>query len=183
MSQRIQKIQQRHPATAQAEVGQLHRIHPTPAKALGRAGDVVALASDIQVLQSAYLVGKRKPVSELPRIWRWLARKAYQYTGWASDYGIESQAICTSRELADEMVVNGGPNWFVQELPINTPLPDETCKFRLMTFPGSDAVAVYDHRHAPFIAVPRKDVAELANVEKRLDELHESLEGKCARAL
>ena len=142
----------------------------------------MALARDIQVLPSAYFVGKRKPVSELPWIWRTLARFVYRRTGWASDYGIESQAICTSLEMAEELV-GDKPNWFIQELPINTPLPDETVKFKLMTFPRSTAVDAYEKRRAPFVAIPRKDIAQLAVVEDRLDKLQSCIEGKCAKAL
>jgi hypothetical protein len=142
----------------------------------------MALARDIEVLPSAFLVGKRKPISELPQPWRWLARKVYQYTGWASDYGIETQAICTSEEMADALIAKY-PNWFKQELPINTPLPDVTCKFRLMTFPKSDSPETYEKRRAPFVAIPRKDIVQLAKLENKLGELQDCIEGKCARPL
>lgn len=141
----------------------------------------MALARDIQVLPSAYFVGKRKPISDLPRLWRWLIRVVYWRTGWASDYGLESQAICTTREMAESLIAEN-PTWFVQELPVNTPLPDETCKFKLMTFPKSEAAKGYDKRRAAFFAVPRKEIEGLKNVETKLGELQECIEGKCVRA-
>lgn len=141
----------------------------------------MALASDVQILPSAYFVGKRKPISELPWLWRWLARMVYWHTGWASDYGVEGQAICTSREMAEELCSK--PNWFMQELPINTPLPDETCKFRLMTFPSSDAADGYRKRRAPFIALPERDLDKLVKVERELDQLQACIEkGECLKA-
>lgn len=147
----------------------------------------LALASDILELPSAYFVGKRKPLSELPWLWRWLIRLVYWKTGWASDYGLESQAIATSREMAEALCATH-PNWFMQELPVNTPLPDETCTFKLMTFPESDAAKGYEKRAAPFVAIPisehRKDLAGLKTVEDRLGQLEDLIiEGKTARAL
>jgi hypothetical protein len=142
----------------------------------------LAVASDIQVLPSAFFVGKRKPISELPRFWRWLARLVYWKTGWASDYGLESQAICTSEEMADALIAEH-PNWFKQELPINTPLPDETCTFKLMTFPKSEAANGYQNRQAPFVALPVNDLAGLEHIETKLEKLQNCIEGTCAKAV
>lgn len=158
---------------------------PTLVKELapeGAAEANLALASDILELPSAFLVGKRRHIDELPPFWRWLARKVYFRTGWASDYGLECQAICTTEEMADQLIAEH-PNWFKQELPINTPLPDEPCTFKLMTFPNSDAVEDYEKRRAPFVAVPSSDIENQARFESKLGELEECIEGKCVKAL
>lgn len=162
-----------------------HLRQPVRVKVLGRdEGREVnlALARDINILPSAYFVGKRKPLSDVPMPWRWLIRLAYWRTGWASDYGLESQAICTSEEMADALIAEH-PNWFKQELPINAPLPDETCTFKLMTFPKSEAANGYKKRLAPFVAVPARDLAGLRSVESKLDQLEERIEGTRARAV
>src|ERR1051325_9394764 len=176
-SRRIQKIQRRHPQIPLT--ADKAENHQRAAKGLVPAAlPKMALARDIEVLPSAYFVGKRKPISELPWLWRAVARFIYRQTGWASDHGIESQAICTSREMAEALCAKN-KNWFIQELPINIPLPDETVKFKLMTFPQSDAVKMYDRRRAPFVALPSGDVALL---DSKFDELEECIEGKCVRA-
>ncbi len=182
-SRRIQKIHERLPQpTTRQRVVARPVSHRREARASALAAHPkMALASEIQVLPSAFFVGKRKPISELPWLWRALARFVYRRTGWASDHGIESQAICTSREMAEALCAEN-KNWFIQELPINTPLPDETCKFKLMTFPRSDAVELYNDRRAPFVAVPSRDMMSLARLESKFDELEECIEGKCLRA-
>ena len=128
----------------------------------------LVLLREIEALDVLYYVGKRKPISELTPEQQEKVREAYRDTSWASDYGVEAQAVCTSKALADEMCREHGPNWFYHALPINTPLPDETVFFRAHVFPGSDAVAMYENLAGATKAVP---VAYLRMLEEEVERL------------
>lgn len=123
----------------------------------------MAIVHDIEILRSAFYVGRRRPLSDLAWWKRWLVRAVYFTVGWCTGDGIEAQAICTSRELAEQMASR--PGWFIHELPINTPLPDETCRYRLHVFPGSDANRRYEAFNLPLVAVNTNEV------ESKIDQI------------
>ncbi len=130
--------------------------------------DEMAKADDLPELRSAFYVGKRKPLADLNWRSRWLIRLSYFRTEWASDYGIEAQAICTTRELAEEMCQRGGPIWFFHELPINSSLPDETVRYKLHTFPGSEISGEYEKARPEIVAA---SLDELQEAHRKLDHL------------
>lgn len=95
-----------------------------------------------------------------------MVRAVYFTVGWCTGDGIEAQAICTSKELAEEMATQNG--WFYHELPINTPLPDETCRFRAHVFPSSDVAAKYENLRLPVAAVR---VSEIEQLERKVEQV------------
>lgn len=117
----------------------------------------MARTSDIDVLETAFLVGKRRPISEFPAWKRWVIRGIYFVLGWDNGAAVEVQAICTTAERAREMAIPDG--WFLIELPINVSLPEEPCQFKVHEFPQSD---VQDQsRRVPLAAVPVDHIKEL----------------------
>lgn len=135
-------------------------------RARGREAANVARAGEMETLECAWYVGKRRPLSDLPFWKRWLVRAVYFSVGWCTGDGIEAQAICTSKELAEEMAKEDG--WFYHELPINVPLPDETCRFRAHVFPASEASGRYEHLRLPVAAVR---VSEIEQLERKVEQV------------
>lgn len=134
-------------------------------------------------VRSMYLVGKRPPLSEHPRLWRWLARFVYEQIGWAPDYGIEYIGIFDNESEA--RFAAGGPGLFYMELPLNASLPEGACQYGIHDFPHSEASHKYRKRQLPFIAVrrseKRSDLDSVLSLETQVNKLGEDLEGKCAR--
>lgn len=142
---------------------------------LATATNHVVLLREIEALDVLYYVGKRKPITELPPDQQEKVREAYRDCRWSSDYGIEAQGIYTSKELAEAVCKERGPNWFYHALPINSCLPDETVMFRAHVFPGSDARAMYENLEAATKAVRVSELRaledEIARLQKQLDEV------------
>ena len=90
----------------------------------------------------------------------------YFTVGWNTGDGIEAQAICTTKELAEEMAKPDG--WFYHELPINVPLPDETCRFRAHVFPSSEARPKYESARAPLVAVRVSDLERAERLSEQI---------------
>jgi hypothetical protein len=126
----------------------------------------VAQASDLETLECAWYVGRRRPLSDLPKWKRWLVRTVYFFVGWCTADGVEAQAICTSKELAEQMAGQNG--WFYHELPINVPLPDETCRFQAHVFPSSEAAQKYEALRLPIGAVRLSDMQKL---EQKIEQV------------
>lgn len=126
-----------------------------------------------------YLVVKRRPLSEQPALWRWLARLVYWRIGWASDYGVEYQGVYTDEGEARHAASGAGMSYTA--LPLDQSLPEETCQFRTHDFPVSDASAKYRRRALPFVAIPVKDLQSLVLLENKIDDLHDCLDGKCLK--
>lgn len=163
ISQRVRKIHSHQIARSNLRAA-TNRPRPTllpvNQQDRGRAeADKVARVGEIETLECAWYVGRRRPLSDLPFWKRWLVRAVYFTVGWCTGDGIEAQAICTSKELAEEMASQDG--WFYHELPINVPLPDETCKFRAHVFPTSEVSDRYEHLRLPVAAVRVSEIEQL----------------------
>jgi hypothetical protein len=113
--------------------------------------------------ESAYYVGKRPSVDSLPFWGRCfvllilLPLQRFAYRRWGHS-DVESQGIYTSRARAEGVLK--GSNWFIQELPVNTCLPDETCQYGIHDFPKSAASRMYRERKFPMVARSRDEVDE-----------------------
>lgn len=134
------------------------------------------LVQEIRALGALYVVGKRKPISELTPEQQERVRSVYADTGWASDYGVEIICVCTSQKIADEICKARGPNYFHTKQPIDSPLPDAVVFGEWAhTFPGSDAKEMYENLAAATIAVPlshlRAQEEERARLQQQIDEL------------
>lgn len=155
-----------------------HDQRLTEAQRVAEGTNSLVLLREIQALDVLYYVGKRKPISELTPEQQEKVRAAYQDCHWASDYGVEAQAICTSKALAEQMCQEHAPNWFYHALPINTPLPDETVFFRAHVFPGSDASQLYENLEGAVKAVP---VTYLRMIEDEVQRLREQVQALLGR--
>jgi hypothetical protein len=126
----------------------------------------MAYAHDIETAESAFLVGKRRPLTDFP-VWKqWVIRAVYFLLGWDNGQAIEVQSICTTKELAQEMASK--PGWFLIRLPINTSLPDEPCQFKEHEFPAS---GVHYQHTAPLAAVSTAEIDNLKKLDQQVDEL------------
>lgn len=110
------------------------------------------------------VVFKRKPLSEVPLLWRLLARFVYFKIHWSSDYGLEIQGVYT--DIAEGRHVASTNGWGFIVVPLNACLPPETCQYKTQDFPLSDASPDYRHRKFQFVAVPQEQVDKL---QQRID--------------
>lgn len=115
-------------------------------------------------LETVWVVIKRKPITEIPRLYRWLARFVYFRVGWASDYSTELIGVYTDKGDAYRAAL--APGYAMMEVTLNTCLPDETCQFRCHEFPlaGRDTRYRYQHRKLDLVAVPRMHLQALIAV-------------------
>lgn len=131
------------------------------------------LVREIRALGALYAVGKRRPITELTPEQQEKVREAYRDTHWASDYGIDLLGIFTSKELADKICKERGPNYFYTKLPIDTCLTDEVVFGEWAhQFPGSDATELYENLEAATVAVR---VSDLRTVEDELQRLRQQV--------
>lgn len=163
---RVRKIHQNLSSQSQDRLTVRSLVRNRPENRLVRAGEAMAQAGEIETLESAWYVGRRRPLSDLSFWKRWLVRAVYFTVGWCTGDGIEAQAICTSKELAEQMA--GQDGWFYHELPINIPLPDETCKFRAHVFPSSEARDRYEALRLPVAAVR---VSQIEQLERKVEQV------------
>jgi len=113
-----------------------------------------ALVREIRALGALYVIGRRKPITELTPEQQEKVREAYRETLWASDYGVDMMGICTSRGLAEQFCKERGPNWFYTRLPIDSVLGDEPVFGDWAhQFPGSDATMLYENMESATKAV------------------------------
>jgi hypothetical protein len=108
---------------------------------------------------NVYLVVKRKPLSQVPWLYRLLARWVYFRIGWASDYSVEYQGVYT--EESEARWAASGEGMSYTEIPWNASLPEDTCQCGTHDFPWSEASAEYRNRKLPFVSVPRYEVERL----------------------
>jgi len=128
--------------------------------------------ADVHVYDASmrvYLVVKRKPLAEVPVLYRWLARWVYFRIGWASDFGVEYQGVYTDEAEARYAASSQGMSYTT--LPLNGSLPEETCQFSTHDFPLSDASIAYRRRQLPLQAVPVAGMEQLRLLEAKLDNL------------
>lgn len=133
------------------------------------------LVREIRALGALYVVGKRRPITELTPEQQQKVREAYQDTGWASDYCVEIQGVYTSLGLADQACKDRGANWFYTKVPIDTVLPDEVVFGEWAhQFPGSDASDLYENMRAATVAMPVSQLRVLEDEATRLLEIIKS---------
>lgn len=125
-------------------------------------------APRLAAVESAYYVGKRRPLAELPRWKQWLIRFAYFRTGWASDHSIECLGIFTDREQA--ILAASIPGGFYHALPVNASLPEENCRFREHAFPASEAAQSYVEASPGVEVVERQQVEKVHRLASRMRE-------------
>jgi hypothetical protein len=134
------------------------------------------LVREIRALGALYVVGKRKPITELPPEKQEQVRQAFKDTLWCSDTSLDIICTCTSEKLAEEICLARGPNYFWVRTPIDSPLPDETTvgDFPCM-FPGSDAKELYENLEAATLPMPVSQVRaledEIRRLQKQLDDV------------
>lgn len=127
------------------------------------------LIREVRALGTMYAVGKRRPITDLPPEKQAQIRQAYADTLWASDYGVEMMGICTSRELAEQVVREHGPNWFCVKLPIDSLLTEETVQGEwAVRFPESEAAGMYENLTASTIAMSTTQLRMLEEEAERL---------------
>ena len=133
----------------------------------------MARTCEIETIETAFFVGKRRPLSDFPLWKQWLVRFIYFALGWSNGDAVEAMAICTDKALAEDMA--NKPGWFLVRLPINTPLPDEPCQFREHTFPHSEEQERYEtERTVPVVAVRASVLQDVRRVEEQVDRLWRS---------
>lgn len=131
------------------------------------------LVREIRALGALYAVGKRRPITELTPEQQEKVREAYRDTHWASDYGIDLLGIFTSKELAEQVCRERGPNYFYTKLPIDCCLTDEVVFGEWAhQFPGSDATELYENLEAATVAVR---VSDLRVIEDELQHLRQQV--------
>lgn len=131
------------------------------------------LIREIRALGALYVVGKRRPITELALDQQERIREAYRETGWASDYCVEMQGVYTSQQLAEETCKTRGANWFYTKLPIDTCLPDEVVFGEWAhQFPGSDATELYENLESAVMPVK---VSMMRALEDEIERLREQL--------
>jgi hypothetical protein len=140
---------------------------------------MVAAEKDVAP-QKLFLVVRRKPLSEVPTLYRWLARWVYFRIGWASDYSVEYQGVYTDEAEAYHAARGNGCSY--SPVPLNASLPLETCQYGTHDTPLSEASADYRKRSLPFMAVPRKEIESLRTLERISIELQERIGRTCQRA-
>lgn len=140
------------------------------------------LVREVRALGALYVVGKRRPITELTIEQQAKVREAYQDTGWASDYCVEMQGVFTSLALAEQACKNRGPNWFYTKLPIDSCLPDEVIFGEWAhQYPGSDATDLYENLQSMTVAVPASQLRVLEQEAERLIEIIKVARGALER--
>ena len=130
-----------------------------------------ALVREIRALGALYVVGKRKPISELPADKQEQVRAAFRDTLWCSDTSVEIICVATSQVLAEQICRERGPNYFWARTPIDSPLPDETtvgdypCEF-----PASDAKEMYENLQSATVPMKVSEIRALRDEITRLQE-------------
>lgn len=130
---------------------------------------------DHEAPRSLYLVGKRPPLSDLPFLWRLLARFIYNRIGWSPAYGIEYMGIY--QDEAEARHAASAPGFFFMELPFNSSLPEGSCQFGSHDFPHSEASPEYRKRSLPYTAVP---TYQLRLLRDKIDGMESCLVGECS---
>lgn len=120
----------------------------------------------LALVERAYLVGKRRPLTDLSAEKQALIRGAYAETDWASEYSVEVLGIYTDRETA--IAAAAIPGGYIHELPVNGSLPEETIRYRDHVFPLSDKPNQHDDTECQVLKVPRCELERVAEAAARL---------------
>lgn len=120
---------------------------------------------------SVYIVGRRPPLAQFPRIWQWLGMLVYKRLLWSGiDYGGVFHTEAEARYAASEY---GG---FYMQAPWSSCLPPVTCQYGSHDFPLSENSIEYRRRMFPFVAVHRITLAKVVHFEEQLDKFQERLD-------
>lgn len=141
-----------------------HRTIPSPR----RLRREIRLAPDAK-MDSVYVVMKRKPLSDVPWVYRWLARFIYFQIGWASDHSLELQGGYFEEAAARHAASGAGMSYM--QVPLNDCLPEETCQNGTHDYPLSDASIDYRSRQLSMVAVPRSAMIRLQQQLQRTKPL------------
>lgn len=129
------------------------------------------LVREIRALGALYVVGKRKPISELPPDKQEQVRAAFRDTLWCSDTSVEITCVATSQVLAEQICRERGPNYFWARTPIDSPLPDETTIGDYpCVFPESDARELYEDLESATVPMRVSVIRALRDEVSRLQE-------------
>lgn len=135
-------------------------------------------------LHNVYLVVRRKPLSDVPLLYRWLARWVYFRIGWASDYSVEYQGVFETE--AEARHAASGPGMSYSMVPLNGILPLDTAQYGTHDFPHSEASIAYRRRTLPLKVVPTlapsKALTDLLAIEERLTTVQRRIENPCIKA-
>lgn len=82
----------------------------------------------LAAVEEGYLVGRRKPIDELPPEKQEQIRQAYDDTAFCSDTCLELFGFFTDLKAAEEQAALY-PGGFVMSLPVNGSLPDELGRY------------------------------------------------------
>lgn len=124
--------------------------------ALCRLGFRYGILKRWLAVKDAYVVCKRRPLSELPADKQRQIRQAYTDTDWSSDHSIEFVGIYTDE--VDAIKAASIPGGFIQQIPVNADLPDRPIQYGKHTFPLSPTREMYDERSCEMMAVRRCDM-------------------------
>lgn len=95
-----------------------------------------------------------------PFITRTVIRRLYKHHGWNThDGSFELQAVINTFKTVEEASAYAKERgWGVVVMPLNAPLPNETCQYGYNDVPDSNADYVTVNRDLEMMAVPRRTI-------------------------
>ena len=152
-----------------------------------------SLDSRILDAMDLWLVTQRKTLESTvqSRLVRWLLRMVFEYYGFACRSHCDCDGKCYASieyrgvfsdegEARHAANCNGGA---YKPIPFNTPLPEETVRYKAGDVPQSEASPWYRRGvDLPFEAVPRETRERLRALESRFDEVDADFQGECPTA-
>lgn len=131
-------------------------------------------ALPLALVETAYVVGYRRPLSDLSQEKQKQIRDAYADTEWATDYSIELAGIYTSHALAKKAASK--PGHFLMSLPVNSSRPEANGRYGLQQHPASDAAKWYEKTSPEMVGVDHIERRELERVIRRCNDNREALQ-------
>lgn len=125
-------------------------------------------APPLALVSTAYIVGYRRPLSDLPQDKQEQIRKAYADTDWASEYSIEIVGVYTSYTLAKRAMRK--PGHFLLSAPVNTSLPEANGRYGIQEH-LSDNADWYEESSPGLVHLPESQVIEMIQVLARVMKL------------
>lgn len=129
----------------------------------------------LAAVEVGFLVGRRKPISELPPEKQAQIRKAYEDTYFCSDTCLELFGFFTDLEAAEEQAARH-PGGFVMSLPVNGCRPDELGRYGTQLFPNSDNRRWYEETSPNLVHTTGADREELEAAHRAAKRLTEELQ-------
>lgn len=140
------------------------------------------------VPQSIFIAVQQKSLDDDPHVpwWvKWLLRRIYQWYSWAA-VDKDGRSYC-KLEFRGAFTTEAAARWAAgclggsyRELPLDAPLPEETCQFGVHDFPLSSASPEYRNRRLPYVAISREDLERLGS---KIEQTIDCAEGRCAKAV